>query len=125
MNNAAHIYWDNPNRTASKRSAPSRDRRAGVKAAGRNTSPWWLSFLIVASIVVMLIISINFHAFTEVQEEAVRNTYLATQIQNLQDENLALQEEIHTLKTDPIVIKREARRIGMYLQQQTSSVPVN
>ena len=63
----------------------------------------------------MLLLSINFRALTEVREEAAHNTQLAAQIQDLQDENLALQEEIHTLKTDPIVIAREARRIGMYL----------
>ncbi len=73
----------------------------------------------------MLCVSINFRAFTEAQDEAVRNTHLATQIQNLQDENLALQEEIHTLKTDPAVIKREARRLGLYLQLQQVPVPVN
>jgi hypothetical protein len=73
----------------------------------------------------MLCVSINFRAFTEAHDEATRNTYLATQIQNLQDENLALQEEIHTLKTDPVVIQREARRLGLFLQPQHFSVPAN
>jgi cell division protein FtsB len=72
----------------------------------------------------MLCVSINFRALTEAREESSKTTYLASQIENLQDENLALQEEIHTLKTDPNVIKREAKRIGVYLQQQVP-VPVN
>jgi len=73
----------------------------------------------------MLGVSINFRAYTEAQEEATKNSLLATQIENLQDENIALQEEIHTLKTDPDVIKVEARRIGMHFQPNQVPVPVN
>lgn len=69
----------------------------------------------------MLIISINFRAFTEMREEASQNTRLATQIQSLTDENLALQEEIHTLKTNPEIIQREAKRIGVDLRSVASS----
>jgi hypothetical protein len=71
----------------------------------------------------MVGVSINFRAFTEMREGAEQNTRLAGQIQNLMDENLALQEEIHSLKTDPNVIQREARRIGIDLKQV--SVPSN
>ena len=73
----------------------------------------------------MLGVSINFRAFTEMKEEATQNTQLASQIQNLMDENLALQEEIHTLKSDPNVIQREAKRIGIGLRQETVPVPAN
>ena len=73
----------------------------------------------------MLGVSINFRAFTEVKEEANQNTRLAGQIQNLMDENLALQEEIHTLKSDPNVILREAKRIGIGLRQEKVLVPAN
>ena len=73
----------------------------------------------------MLLVSINFRAFTEMREEVDQNQRLAGQIQNLMDENLALQEEIHTLKTDPVVIGREARKIGIVLQQEKVSVPSN
>ena len=79
--------------------------------------------MIVFSIFVMLGVSINFRAFTEMKEEATQNTQLASQIENLMDENLALQEEIHTLKSDPNVIQREARRIG--LRQEKVPVPAN
>jgi cell division protein FtsB len=40
------------------------------------------------------------------------------QIQNLMDENLALQEEIHTLKSDPKVIEREAKRLALSLKSE-------
>lgn len=69
----------------------------------------------------MLCVSINFRAFTQAQEESGRHEQLSAQIQNLQDETLALQEEIYTLKTDPKVIKREARRIGIDLSVVSSS----
>jgi hypothetical protein len=47
------------------------------------------------------------------REEVDQNARLTSHIQNLLDENLALQEEIHTLKTDPRVIEREAKKIGV------------
>ena len=69
--------------------------------------------MIFGSIFGMLIISINFRAFSEMREEVDQHGRLSGQIQNLMDENLALQEEIHTLKSDPRVIEREAKRIGL------------
>ncbi len=73
----------------------------------------------------MLAVSVNFRAFGEMRQEASENTKLASQIENLMDENLALQEEIHSLKTDPEAIAREARRIGIGLKTQKVSVPSN
>ena len=64
----------------------------------------------------MVVISINLRTFREMREEAEQNTQLSNRIQNLVDENLALQEEIHTLKSDPRTIEREARRIGIDLK---------
>ncbi len=74
----------------------------------------------------MLTVSINYRALTEAQTEADKNERLGMQLQSLKDENLALQEEIHTLKTDPRVIEREAKRIGLDLRQDAIvSVPTN
>jgi cell division protein FtsB len=73
----------------------------------------------------MLAVSINFRAFSETRQEATENTKLASQIEDLMDENLALQEEIHSLKSDPNAIAREARRIGIDLKVQKVSVPSN
>ena len=61
----------------------------------------------------MLVLSINFRAFSEMREETDQHGRLSAQIQSLTDENLALQEEIHTLKSDPRVIEREAKRLGI------------
>ena len=59
------------------------------------------------------------------QEDASQNTRLAAQIQNLMDENLALQEDIHALKTNPEIIQREARKIGVDLRAERVPVPAN
>jgi len=104
--------------------SPARNRRV-TATADRRTAPWWLSFLIIASIFVMLCVSINFRAFSDVRAETDQNVVLNSQIQNLMDENLALQEEIHSLKTDPQVIQREAKRIGIRVQQEKVPVPAN
>ena len=114
MNKAANIYWDNSQGSVSadRRSTATRRRRVAAKA-DRRTTPWWMSFIIATSIFVMLCVSINYRAFSDMREEVDQNGRLSAQIQNLQDENLALQEEIHTLKSDPRVIEREAKRIGI------------
>jgi len=125
LSKVADIYWDStPKPPATRRRTTPRRRTAAKPAAKVSTTPWWLLFVIFLSIFVMLGVSINYRAYLEAEEEAGVNTNLAARIQNLQDENLALQEEIHTLKTDPVVIAREARRVGMHLQQQVP-VPVN
>ena len=66
----------------------------------------------------MLCISINLKAFSSMRSETEQNTRLSVEIQNLIDENLVLQEEIHLLKTDPKVIQREAQKIGVTLAQE-------
>ena len=118
MNKAANIYWDSASEDwpIAGRSTTARRRRTKAAVANRRTAPWWISFLIVTSIFVMLCVSINYRAFAIAQEEADKNTRLAVQVQSLMDENLALQDEIHTLKTDPRVIGREAKRIGIALR---------
>ena len=125
MSKAADIYWGDANTGATTSRRVTRKRRTPAATATRKQTPWWLSFAIVVSIFVMLGVSINFRAFTEMQEEAGQNTKLAAQIQYLMDENLALQEEIHSLKSDPNVILREAKRIGIPLRGEQVSVPKN
>jgi len=46
----------------------------------------------------MLAVTVNFRAFTNMKEESDQNDRLAARIQNLMDENLALQEEIIKLR---------------------------
>jgi len=65
----------------------------------------------------MLAVSINFRTFGEMKSEAEQNDRLAAQIQNLMDENLALQEEIHSLKSDPAVVLSAARKMGIEIKK--------
>ena len=128
MSKGANIYWDDSRvgyPAVARKPAVARRTRSQATKTRRRTVPWWLSFLIVTSIFVMLCVSINFRAFTEMREEASQNTRLASQIQSLMDENLALQEEIHSLRTDPALIQREARKIGMDLRQEKVPVQTN
>lgn len=124
MSRAANTYWDSRTEPRNSRRVTARRRKSAAPAKRRST-PYWLSFTIVVSIFVMLGIAINFRAFTEMREEASQNTRLAAQIENLMDENLALQEEIHSLKSDPDAIAREAKRIGINLKGEKVSVPAN
>jgi cell division protein FtsB len=123
LNKAADIYWDNQetirrnaNRTAGGTRTDARARTAG---------PRWLSFALIASMTLMLCLSINYRAFTELHGEMNENKGLADQIQNLTDENLALQDEIHNLKTDPKTIEHEARKMGLGRSSEKSPVPAN
>lgn len=121
MSKAANIYWDSTNGTSAGRTRTR--RRTAAKARERRAAPFWISFTIVTSIFVMLTVSINYRALTDARDEVDKNERLGVQLQNLKDENLALQEEIHTLRTDARVIEREAKRIGLDLQQ-IEKVPV-
>ncbi len=126
MSKAANIYWDNASRgTAASRRPASAKRRTAATSDQPRTAPWWLACLIAVSIFAMILVSINFRSFIELSEEVDQHSRLASQVQNLTDENLALQEEIHSIKTDPRVIEREARRIGIALKNEKVSVPAN
>jgi cell division protein FtsB len=115
LNKAANIYWGSEHGSLhGSTSTTAQKRRRGVlEKTQERTVPPWLASIIVVSIFVMLCVTINYRAFTEVREEVNQHERLSSQIQNLMDENLALQEEIHTLKSDPNVIGREAKRIGI------------
>src|SRR5947209_20296753 len=99
---AASIYWDNPQRLK-KVSQTRRRRRPATqtaKAEPKRATPWWLSVVIFTVVFGMLLISINYRAFTAMREEASQNTQLQTRVQKLMDENTQLHVEIPTLKTE-------------------------
>lgn len=123
MNKAANIYWDDSRSSSSRtvrRDKATRRPRIAAKPQHKRARPW-LASVIVVSIFVMLAVTINYRSFANMREEVSENEKLAAQIQNLRDENLALQEEIHTLKSDARVIEREAKKIGVDLKSETRS----
>jgi cell division protein FtsB len=98
-----------------------------MKTARRDESstPHWFLFIVVVSITFMLCLAINFRAYSEMSAEAVQNIQLNTEFEKLSGENLALQEEIHSLKNDSQSIEREARKIGMNRPNEKILVPAN
>lgn len=108
MNKVAITYWDNTQAI----SLPVANRVKPAKRA-ESATPQWLVFTVIASMTLMLCMAINLRAYSEMSSEAQQHERLNVEIEQLNNENLAIQEEIHNLKTDARVIEREARRIGM------------
>lgn len=111
MSKVAVTYWDNPQTI----SMPVRNRTktTDAKRSESIAPPQWLVFAVVASMTLMLCIAINLRAYSVMNTEAQQYERLNTDIEQLTNENLAIQEEIHNLKTDSHAIEREARKIGM------------
>jgi cell division protein FtsB len=86
--------------------------------------PRWVSYGATAAFAVILCLSINFRAYTELSREADQNEKLSAEIENITTENLNLQEEIYYLENDSDVIEREARKFGMKRSDQEKKVPV-
>ena len=88
----------------------------------KDGTPRYAALAVVASIAFMLCLTINYRAFSEMSREVDENQNLSWQIENLTNENLALQEEIHILKNDSESIRREARRLGIIGGNEQSPV---
>ena len=123
MSKVATTYWDN---NISLPSVNSRPRtRTNMKAKRESATPQWFVFTVIVSLTFMLCLTINLRAFTEVRGEVEQNQKLSAEVDQLTNENLALQEEIHTLKTDSNAIEREARKLGMSRSNEKILVPAN
>ncbi len=86
-----------------------------AKTQPTRKTPLWAAFVIVIGMTLMLGLTINYRAYSTMNVEVVENEQLSTKIQNLTDENLQLQDDINNLKTDPKVIEREAKKLGIPL----------
>lgn len=84
-----------------------------AKTQPTRKTPLWAAFVIVIGMTLMLGLTINYRAYSTMNVEVVENEQLSTKIQNLTDENLQLQDDINNLKTDPKVIEREAKKLGI------------
>ena len=85
----------------------------------------WIGIAIVATLTLMLCLTINYRAFSEFSKESVENEMLEQRIQSVTTNNLSLQEQIHYLKNDPDTVAREARKFGLRRPREKVSVPVN
>ncbi|MCY7377583.1 MAG: septum formation initiator family protein [Pyrinomonadaceae bacterium] len=120
MNKVAVTYWDNP-RTISM----PVNRSAKTAKAQAKTSPQWFMFAVISAMTLMLCMAINLRAFSEMSAEVEQNERLSLTVEQLTDENIGLQTEVHSLKTDKMTVEREARKIGMSRPNEKVLVPVN
>ena len=123
---ADNTYWTNRKATSPKGpTAIKRRTRPGTDKKNGTTTPQWWAFGIAGSLTLMLCLTINFRAFSELSKESVENSALENNIQTMTSENLALQEQIHYLKNDPATVEREARKFGLRRPKQQVPVPTN
>jgi len=120
-------YWNNSQTVWTKPQTVliPRDTRAKTLRDAERADPQWLVFAVIASLTCMLCLTINFRAFSEMSQEMSQNQTLTSQMEILTTENLSLQEEIHSLKSDPRTIEREARKIGMSRPNEKILVSTN
>ncbi len=122
MNKVAITYWDNLTTVSmAKKKRPKTTSRSKTDSK----TPDWFIFTTIVLITFMLCLAINFRAFSEVRTESAEYQQLNTEIENLTNGNLLLQEEIQNLKHDPRTIEREARTIGMSRPNEKILVPTN
>ena len=105
MNKVENIYWG---KTCSdvKGSKSNNLQR-------KKSQPRWIAPLAAGSLSIMVCLTINYRAYSELNKESVQQRVLMEQIESVRNENLELQEDIYKLKSDPKTIKLEARKIGM------------
>lgn len=87
-------------------------RRTAVKPK-RRILPGWMPILTVVTLCTMLVLTINYRAFSDLTKETREFEVLNNKITAATTDNLSLQEEIHYLKNDPNMIEREARKYGL------------
>ena len=120
---ADNIYSD---KTSSRtRTMPKANRRVTRKdekndATGRRT---WVPAAAAGFLTILLCVTINFRAHSEITREAAEREKLNTQVQDLTIDNLALQGDIQSFKTNPNAIATEAAKLG-YQRPNKEKIPV-
>ena len=120
MNKVAVTYWDN--QAVSIPAARTRVRNVKQR---ENTTPQWFVYAVVVALTCLICLTINLRTFSELNNEIGQSQKLAAEVDRLSNENLALQEEIHNLKTNPGIVEREARKLGMGRANEKVLVPAN
>ena len=108
--------YSNRARRAKKKAPKASKKSSGLKV------PSWIPYGATALFALVLCLTINFRAFTELNREAEQHESLNQDIEKLTTENLDLQEEIYYLQNDSSVIEREAKKFGF--QRKEKKVPV-
>lgn len=114
-------------RTDTNRARDARIRRnrridlARVSKPKRRRMPRWVPVASSLTLVVMIVATVNFRAYSELKQEEKENQELNQQVQRVSDENLGIQEEIYYLKNDNETIEREAKKYGLVRPQTKNS----
>ena len=124
MSKVAITYWDN-NTVSIPRLKANPKARTRMKTNRDTATPHWFVFAVVVSITCMLCLTINFRALSELNAEIEQNNKLNNEVDQLTNQNLMIQEEIHHIKTDPKMIENEARKLGMGRADEKIFVPAN
>ena len=125
MSKVAITYWGNTNTASTSKLKARPKTRPRMKSSRETATPQWFFFAVVVSITFMLCLTINFRAFSELNTEIDQNTKLNIEVEQLTNQNLAIQDEIHNIKTDPKMIENEARKLGMGRIDEKIFVPAN
>ena len=125
MSKVAITYWDSNNAVSIPVVDSPVKTPARAKTSRRTSTPQWFIFSVVVFTTLMLCLTINLRAFSELTGEIEQNQKLSIEVDQLINANLALQEEVHHLKTDPRTVEREARKLGMGRADEKVLVPAN
>ena len=75
--------------------------------------PGWLPVAASVTLVLMIIATVNFKAYSGLSREEQQYQELNQKVQQMTEENLGIQEEIYYLKNDSATIEREAKKYGL------------
>ncbi len=75
--------------------------------------PMWVPVMTALTLITMLVLTINYRAYTELVNETREFEELKSKVEHAKSDNLAMQEQIQYLKTDPKTIESEARKFGL------------
>lgn len=82
----------------------------------------WVSMALPVIMTLMVCVTVNYRAYSELKNEKQQFETLGQQVEAVTSENLSLQEEIHYLKNDPDMIRREAQKFGFVPREKKVSV---
>ena len=81
------------------------------KEKPKRVVPEWLPVLAALTLTGMLVLTINYRAYSELTSEKEEFQELNEKVQRATTENLSVQEEIYYLKTDPQSTEHETRKV--------------
>ena len=125
MSKVAITYWGNESVVSLPKLPTRPGTQVSMKSNRESTTPQWFVFAVIVFITFMLCLTVNFRAFSELNSEIEENHRLNKEVEQLTNQNLLIQEEIHNLKRDPKAIEREARKLGMGRPDEKVFVPTN